>query len=105
MVLINTGRGGELDTEAALAALRRGQFGYLRLAVYEHGHGLFFENNAQQMPHDDTYAQLLAQPNVLITGHQAFLTCEALTNLAGATVASLTCWAAGQPSATKLRQG
>ena len=105
VMLINTGRGAELDTEAALAALRRGQLGYLGLDVYEHEHGLFFENHAQEKPHDATFAQLLAQPNVLITGHQAFLTREALTNLADATVASLTCWAAGEPSATELREG
>lgn len=102
VMLINTGRGGELDTEAALAALRSGRLGYLGLDVYEHEAGLFFDDHSRETPRDDTFAQLLAQPNVLITGHQAFLTREALTNIADATIASLTSWESGQPSATEL---
>ena len=105
VLLVNTGRGAELDTAAALAALQSGQLGYLGLDVYEHEHGLFFDDHSQEKPRDTTFAALLAQPNVLVTGHQAFLTREALTNLADATMASLTCWAAGQPSATELAVG
>jgi D-lactate dehydrogenase len=102
VMLINTGRGGELDTAAALAALQSGQLGYLGLDVYEHEKGLFFDDHSRGTTPDAAFAQLLAQPNVLITGHQAFLTREALTNIADATVASLTCWQNGQPSATEL---
>ncbi|MBD2767911.1 2-hydroxyacid dehydrogenase [Hymenobacter sp. BT664] len=103
VMLINTGRGGELDTLAALAALRSGQLGYLGLDVYEHEKGLFFEDHSHEAPPDATFAQLLAQPNVLITGHQAFLTREALTNIADTTVASLSCWGRGEASDTELQ--
>jgi D-lactate dehydrogenase len=102
VMLINTGRGGVLNTQDALAAMQSGQLGYLGLDVYEHEKGLFFNDRTRDKPHDETFAQLLAQPNVLITGHQAFLTREALTNIADATINSLTCWENGQPSTTEL---
>ena len=102
VMLVNTGRGGELDTVAALAALQSGQLGYLGLDVYEHEKSLFFNDHSHEAPQDATFAQLLAQPNVLITGHQAFLTREALTNIADATMASLNCWEKGEASGTEL---
>ena len=101
-MLINTGRGGLLDTRAALAALQSGRLGYLGLDVYEHEKGLYFEDHSQQPPADPLLAELLAQPNVLVTGHQAFLTREALGNIAATTVASLDAWARGQPAANEL---
>ena len=101
-MLINTGRGAVLDTEAALAALQSGQLGYLGLDVYEYEKGLFFQDHSQQPPADALFARLLAQPNVVITGHQGFLTKEALTNIADTTMGSLSGWARGEASATEL---
>ena len=101
-MLINTGRGAVLDTEAALAALKSGQLGYLGLDVYEREKGLFFEDRSHQPPTDHLFARLLAQPNVVITAHQGFLTKEALTNIADTTMGSLSGWERGEASATEL---
>jgi D-lactate dehydrogenase len=102
VMLINTGRGALLDTQAALAALASGQLGYLGLDVYEYEKGLFFNDHSQQPLHDEVLRQLLAYPNVLITGHQGFLTHEALTNIATASLETLGCWLAGQPAPNEL---
>ena len=102
VLLVNTGRGGVLDTEAALRALDSGQLGYLGLDVYEHEKGLFFGNHSTEQLRDATYARLLTYPNVFLTGHQAYLTREALTNIADAAVASLDAWARGQPAPHQL---
>ena len=102
VLLVNTGRGGVLDTEAALRALSSGQLGYLGLDVYEHEKGLFFGNHSTEQLHDPIYAQLLTYPNVFLTGHQAYLTREALTNIAEAAVASLDAWAKHQPAPHEL---
>ena len=101
-MLINTGRGAVLDTEAALAALKNGQLGYLGLDVYEREKGLFFEDHSQQKPADALFEQLLAMPNVIITGHQGFLTQEALTNISDTTMHSLNCWEQGQAAPSEL---
>jgi D-lactate dehydrogenase len=102
VMLINTGRGALLDTEAALIALASGQLGYLGLDVYEYEKGLFFNDHSQQPLHDDVLRQLLAYPNVLVTGHQGFLTRDALTNIASESLATLGCWLAGQPAPNEL---
>lgn len=101
-MLINTGRGRLVDTRAALAALRAGRLGYLGLDVYEYEKGLFFEDHSQDAAPDALLTELLAEPNVLITGHQAFLTREALTNIADSTITSLDAWAAGHSSPFEL---
>jgi D-lactate dehydrogenase len=101
-MLINTGRGGVLDTAAALRALDSGQLGYLGLDVYEAEKGLFFGDHTRERLHDPVFASLLSYPNVLITGHQGYLTREALTHIAEAVVASLNAWAGGNPSAHEL---
>jgi D-lactate dehydrogenase len=97
VLLVNTGRGGVLDTKAALRALDSGQLGYLGLDVYEQEKGLFFGNHSLDQLRDPLYAKLLTYPNVFLTGHQAYLTREALTTIADAVVASLDAWAQGQP--------
>ncbi|MCI1188625.1 2-hydroxyacid dehydrogenase [Hymenobacter sp. DH14] len=102
VMLINTGRGGVLDTEAALRALKTGQLGFLGLDVYEKEKALFFADHRQDLLLDDTFARLLTFPNVLLTGHQAYLTREALANIADATLASLTAWGLGQPAAHEV---
>ncbi|QKG55264.1 2-hydroxyacid dehydrogenase [Hymenobacter sp. BRD128] len=102
VLLVNTGRGGVLDTAAALRALASGQLGYLGIDVYEAEEGLFFANHALDQLSDKTFAQLLTYKNVLVTGHQAYLTREALTNIADATVASLDAWDQGRAAAHEL---
>ncbi|MFC6224984.1 2-hydroxyacid dehydrogenase [Hymenobacter artigasi] len=102
VMLINTGRGALLDTEAALTALESGQLGYLGLDVYEHEKGLFFNDHSQQPLQDALLVRLLAHPNVLITGHQGFLTHDALTNIATTSLETLSCWLAGQPTLNEL---
>lgn len=101
-MLINTGRGGLLDTRAALAALRAGRLGYLGLDVYEFEKGRFFEDHSQDTAPDPLLEELLAEPNVVVTSHQAFLTNEALTDIFTTTMASLDAWAQGQPSEHEL---
>jgi D-lactate dehydrogenase len=92
-MLINTSRGAVIDTRAAIAGLKSGRIGHLGLDVYEEEGDLFFENLSDQMIHDDVFARLLTFPNVLITGHQAFFTAEALRAIADTTIANLTSFA------------
>jgi D-lactate dehydrogenase len=102
VMLINTGRGGVLDTEAALRALASGQLGYLGLDVYEGEKALFFKDHTRDPLLDATFARLLTFPNVLLTGHQAYLTREALTNIAEGTIHSIDAWAEGQAAGHEL---
>lgn len=88
-MLVNTGRGGLIDTPAVIAALKGGQIGSLALDVYEGEEGLFFEDRSSEVLKDDVFARLLTFPNVLITGHQAFFTEEAMTQIATTTMANL----------------
>ncbi|MDQ2771288.1 MAG: 2-hydroxyacid dehydrogenase, partial [Bacteroidota bacterium] len=83
-------------------ALDSGQLGYLGLDVYEGEKGLFFVNHTTDQLRDTTFARLLTYPNVFITGHQAYLTREALTNIADATISSLDAWAGGTPAEHEL---
>ena len=96
-MLINTGRGGLVDTPALIEALKDGQLGYLGLDVYEEEAQLFFEDRSDLPLQDDVLARLLTFPNVIITAHQAFLTREALAAIAGTTLANIQAWASGQP--------
>lgn len=88
-MLVNTGRGSLVDTGAAIDALKSGQLGNFALDVYEGEEGLFFEDHSGQILQDDIFARLLTFPNVLITGHQAFFTAEAMTAIAATTIANL----------------
>ncbi|MBD8272099.1 2-hydroxyacid dehydrogenase [Pseudomonas fluorescens] len=95
-MLINTGRGGLVDTPALVEALKTGQLGYLGLDVYEEEAQLFFEDRSDLPLQDDVLARLLTFPNVIITAHQAFLTREALAAIAGTTLANIAAWADGR---------
>ncbi len=98
VMIVNTSRGGLIDTEAAIEALKDGRIGYLGLDVYEEEDKLFFEDLSQDIIQDDTFARLLTFPNVLITAHQGFFTAEALANIAETTIANLTAFeATGAP--------
>lgn len=89
VVILNTSRGGLLDTPALIDALKRGKIGAAGLDVYEEEEGIFFSDLSQSGLQDDTLARLLTFPNVLITAHQAFLTQEALINIARRTLLSV----------------
>ncbi|MFL6513918.1 MAG: 2-hydroxyacid dehydrogenase [Chthoniobacterales bacterium] len=96
-ILINVSRGALIDTRALIEALKCGRLGGVGLDVYEEEEGVFFEDLSGQILQDDELARLLTFPNVLITAHQAFLTHEALREIARVTVANLTAFAVGQP--------
>lgn len=89
VMLINTGRGGVVDTRAVIEGLKSGRIGALGLDVYEEEADLFFEDLSSQVLRDDVFARLLTFPNVLITGHQAFFTHEALDNIAETTLGNI----------------
>jgi D-lactate dehydrogenase len=103
VMLINTSRGGLVDTHAAIQALKNGKIGYLGLDVYEEESSLFFRDLSGTIIQDDVFMRLLTFPNVLITGHQAFFTREAMQNIADTTVQNLAAFAAGQPLANEVR--
>lgn len=90
VMLINTGRGGLIDTPAVIDGLKNKKIGHLGLDVYEEEGDLFFEDNSNRLLQDDVFARLLTFPNVVITGHQAFFTHEALTAIANITLANIT---------------
>jgi len=89
VLLINTSRGGLVNTLDLIEALRNKKLGGVALDVYEGEKTVFFENISEDYIQDNTLTQLLAQHNVIITGHQAFLTTEALTNIAESTLNSI----------------
>jgi D-lactate dehydrogenase len=88
-MLINTSRGGLIDTQAAIEALRSKKLGYLGIDVYEQEEGVFFHNLQEQIIDDETLAILMSFPNVLITAHQAFLTREALDEITRVTLKNI----------------
>jgi len=96
VMLINTSRGRLVDTGAVIGALKSGRIGALGLDVYEEEADLFFEDLSNTVIQDDVFARLLTFPNVLITGHQAFFTREALDNIARTTLANATAFETGE---------
>ncbi len=101
-MLVNTGRGALVDTNAVLESLKNGQLGSVALDVYEEEGDLFFEDRSDEIIDDDVFARLLTFPNVLITAHQAFLTSEALAAIAETTLANVRCVLGDEPCANTL---
>jgi D-lactate dehydrogenase len=95
VMVINTSRGALIDTTAVIDALKTGKVGYLGLDVYEEEADLFFEDLSEQVLQDDVFSRLLTLPNVLITGHQAFFTAEALREIAETTLMNISQFADG----------
>jgi D-lactate dehydrogenase len=87
--IINTGRGGLIDTKALISGLKSKKIGGVGLDVYEEEEAFFFQDHSERGINDDTLARLISFPNVLISSHQAFLTKEALTNIAETTLFNL----------------
>ena len=96
-MLINTSRGGLIDTPAVIAALKTGQLGHLGLDVYEEEAELFFDDHSNSIIQDDVFTRLLTFPNVVITAHQAFFTQNALDAIAAQTVRNLVHFDRGEP--------
>ncbi|KLN63552.1 2-hydroxyacid dehydrogenase [Vibrio sp. VPAP30] len=102
VMIINTSRGGLLDSAAAVEALKRGRIGALGLDVYEHEKELFFQDKSNDVIVDDVFRRLSACHNVLFTGHQAFLTNEALGNIAETTLENVDALAKGIASGNEV---
>ena len=89
VVIINTSRGALVDAEALLEGIKSRRVGAACLDVYEEEGDLFFEDNSGHILEDDTLARLISMPNVIVTSHQAFLTEEALENIAETTIRNI----------------
>ena len=89
VILINTSRGALIDTEALIEGIRSKKIGGACLDVYEEESDIFFEDFSESVINDDTLLKLISMPNVIVTSHQAFLTNEALENIAQVTVSNL----------------
>ena len=96
-IIINVSRGALIETKALINALKSGRIGGVALDVYEEEEGVFFEDLSEHGLDDDMLARLLTFPNVLITAHQAFLTEEALGEIARVTAENLARLSAGEP--------
>jgi D-lactate dehydrogenase len=92
VMLINISRGAVIDTRAIILGLKSGVIGSLGLDVYEEEENLFFRDLSSTVIHDDVFARLLTFPNVVITGHQAFFTHEAVTEIANTTIANISAY-------------
>ena len=96
VMLINTSRGALIDTQAVIDGLKRQRIGYLGLDVYEEEGDLFFDDLSDQIIQDDVFARLLMFPNVIVTGHQAFFTHNAVTAIAETTLVNATAFERGE---------
>jgi D-lactate dehydrogenase len=94
-ILINTSRGALVDTEAVIAALKSGQLGGLAIDVYEQESNLFFQDLSSTIIEDDVIQRLVSFHNVIVTGHQAFFTQEAIGQIMQTTIESISAFEAG----------
>ena len=102
VMLVNTSRGGLIDTQAAIKGLKSRKIGHLALDVYEQESSMFFEDMSGEIIQDDIFERLLTFPNVIITGHQAFFTEDALQNIAETTLNNITAIEQGQNCPNQL---
>lgn len=103
-IIVNTSRGGLIETQALVDALKSGHLGGAALDVYEEETGIFFHDLSEQILQDDVLARLISMPNVLITSHQAFLTREALANIAHTTLEAISGFEQGRlPAGVEVR--
>jgi D-lactate dehydrogenase len=104
-LLINTSRGALVDTEAVIEGLKSGQIGGFATDVYEQEAGLFFRDLSNVVVTDDVLQRLISFPNVIVTGHQAFFTREAITTICETTLKSATEFQSGQPLTNEISAG
>lgn len=102
VMIINTSRGTLIDTQAAIEALKSRKIGALGMDVYENERDLFFEDKSNEVILDDVFRRLSSCHNVLLTGHQAFLTEEALTSISDVTLSNIHALVTNQPCANLL---
>lgn len=102
VMIINTSRGGLLDSQDAIEALKMGKIGALGLDVYDNEKELFFQDKSNDIITDDIFRRLSACHNVLFTGHQAFLTHEALANIADTTLSNIEAFAHNKASGNEV---
>lgn len=102
-IIINTGRGALIDSKALVHALKHHQIGGAALDVYEEESKYFFGDWSTHVLTDDVLARLLTFPNVIITGHQAFLTTNALGNIAETTLGNIKAFLAGEPLQNEVK--
>lgn len=103
--IVNTSRGALIDTEHAIAAIKSGRIGGLALDVYEEESELFFEDLSFSIIKDDVFMRLTTFPNVLVTGHQAFFTREAMENISNTTLSNLADFEAGRACPNLVKPG
>ena len=103
VMLINTSRGGLVDTAAVIGGLKSGRIGYLGLDVYEEEAEYFFEDFSTRVIEDDALSRLLTFPNVIVTGHQGYFTAQALRDIAHTTLATIEEFATGRPLTNEVR--
>jgi D-lactate dehydrogenase len=102
VMLINTSRGALVDAAAVIEGLKSGVIGHLGLDVYEEEADLFFQDLSDRVIQDDVFARLLTFPNVLITGHQAFFTAEAVHAIAETTLSNISAFERGERSGNEV---
>ncbi|MCX2920648.1 2-hydroxyacid dehydrogenase [Stenotrophomonas rhizophila] len=102
-MLVNTSRGGLVDTHAVIRALKSRRLGHLAIDVYEQESGLFFQDRSGEIIDDDAFQRLMTFPNVLVTGHQGFFTVEALQEISDITLRNLADFASGATCANRVR--
>lgn len=102
VTIINTSRGGLIDTDAIIQELKTGKIAYLGIDVYEQEEKIFFKDLSDAIIQDDTIQRLMSFPNVLVTGHQAFFTNEALSQIAETTLTSIKVLSEGREPAPAL---
>jgi D-lactate dehydrogenase len=104
VMIINTGRGALLDTYAVIKGLKSRKIGYVGLDVYEQEGALFFDDHSNDIIMDDEFERLLTFPNVLVTGHQAYFTHEALEHISETTVQNLIAFSKGEALENEVKQ-
>jgi D-lactate dehydrogenase len=104
LILINTSRGGLIDTRVLIDCLKTGRIAGAGLDVYEEEENYFFKDLSSQVLDDDTLLRLMTFPNVVLTGHQGFLTVEALGNIAHTTLANVKEFADGNNLTNEVSQ-
>lgn len=105
VMIINTSRGSLINTQDAIEALKQRKIGALGMDVYENERDLFFEDKSNEVILDDVFRRLSSCHNVLLTGHQAFLTEEALMSISDTTLSNINCLAKGQHCPNSVLNG
>ncbi len=103
VMLINTSRGGLINTKEVIGGLKSGVIGYLGIDVYEEESDLFFEDHSEDILQDDVISRLMTFNNVIITGHQAFLTNTALENISKTTIYNIDCFASSDDNKNEIK--